>query len=115
MLRVLSLLMIVGLKKQHDIMFMHFNAVPITIVTVSVYGALIECVQILIPGRYFEWQDMVANGFGALLGFGLFYRFISRVNVLSLSAHQGYFFFAIVIRFGMGCYSNPLTLKCLMS
>ncbi len=72
MFGVLSLLMIVGLKKQHDVMFLHFKAVPISILTVCLYGALIECIQILIPGRYFEWQDMLANGFGAVVGFGLF-------------------------------------------
>lgn len=72
MFGVLSLLMIIGLKKQHDVMILHFNAVPVSIATVSIYGALIECIQLLIPGRYFEWQDIAANGVGAVLGFGLF-------------------------------------------
>lgn len=72
MFGVLSLLLIVGLKKQHEVMFLHFKAAPVAIITVSVYGALIECIQLLIPGRYFEWQDIAANALGAFVGYGLF-------------------------------------------
>ena len=69
---ILSLLMIIGLKKQHDQMFLNFNAITVSISAVSLYGVAIECLQILIPGRFFEWQDMLANTVGAVVGFGLF-------------------------------------------
>lgn len=35
---------------------------------VFAFGAVIECLQGLLPWRSFEWADMLANGSGAALG-----------------------------------------------
>ncbi len=37
----------------------------------SIYGALLEFVQIPIPGRGFEWADILMNNLGALIGAAL--------------------------------------------
>jgi len=34
-----------------------------------VYGAVLECGQIYVPGRSFEWGDLLANSVGATLGY----------------------------------------------
>ena len=33
-----------------------------------IYGLLLETAQILIPGRFFSWQDQLANTLGAAVG-----------------------------------------------
>lgn len=35
------------------------------------YGGVIEVLQLLVPGRYFELSDLIANAGGVLLGSGL--------------------------------------------
>ncbi len=47
----------------------------VTFSVVAAYGFLLECLQGLLPYRYFEWWDMVANLAGislAYIGFRLF-------------------------------------------
>jgi VanZ family protein len=47
---------------------------------VTGYGAAIECVQPY-TGRFFDWLDMLANGFGAAIGVALamgFVRLLAR-------------------------------------
>jgi VanZ family protein len=34
-----------------------------------VFGALLECGQLYVPGRSFEWGDLLANSLGAVLGY----------------------------------------------
>jgi VanZ family protein len=40
----------------------------VIVIGVSMYGALIEYAQILVKGRSFEWEDMISNTIGAILG-----------------------------------------------
>ncbi|MBU0475511.1 MAG: VanZ family protein, partial [Bacteroidetes bacterium] len=39
-----------------------------TFLIVLFYGLFDEVHQIFIPGRFFDWWDLVANGVGSLLG-----------------------------------------------
>lgn len=48
------------------------------IVVISLYSFFDEIHQILIPGRYFDWLDLLANKIGILAGF-LFSRFIYKM------------------------------------
>ena len=70
---VLSFLLIVGFLKQSEYTFVHFNAISAAIVISVVYGVAIECLQLVVPGRFFDWFDMLANAFGAVVGYGLFF------------------------------------------
>ncbi len=38
------------------------------VIVISIYGALMECAQLLVKGRSFEWEDMLSNTVGAVLG-----------------------------------------------
>ncbi|MBK7427701.1 MAG: VanZ family protein [Saprospiraceae bacterium] len=40
----------------------------VIVIVISLYGALMEYAQILVIGRSFEWEDMVSNTIGAILG-----------------------------------------------
>lgn len=43
------------------------------LVLAALYGVLMECVQYLfIPGRFYEYDDMLANAFGVVVGWGFF-------------------------------------------
>lgn len=48
-----------------------------TFVLIAIYGILDELHQIPIPGRYFEWYDVLADVTGALIGLSVAF-FISR-------------------------------------
>ena len=72
MFGTLSFLMIVGLKKQSEYMYLHFHAVVVAIAVTIFYGALIECLQLIVPGRCFEWLDLLANSVGAIIGYIMF-------------------------------------------
>ncbi|TAH25252.1 MAG: VanZ family protein [Cytophagales bacterium] len=45
------------------------------------YGALIEVIQLFIPQRSFEWNDLLANTFGVFLACVLFYL-LEKLNFL---------------------------------
>lgn len=40
----------------------------VIVIVISLYGALMEYAQILVIGRSFEWEDMLSNTIGAILG-----------------------------------------------
>ncbi len=51
----------------------------ISVVFAAFYGILMEFVQFaFVPGRYYEYGDMVANTLGALLGLSLFIPLLRR-------------------------------------
>lgn len=70
---VLVFLLIIGLSKQYNYLFLRRNAVSVSIAVGIIYGVLIEVVQDFIPGRSLEIADIVANTLGCFIGFGLFY------------------------------------------
>ena len=75
MFAVLQLLLCIGFAKQYD--FAPIRYYPLRFSTTSAfgYGLLMELFQLLVPGRYFEWWDLVANLVG--IGFGAaIYRFV---------------------------------------
>ncbi len=46
-----------------------------------IYGTVIEIIQKnLVPGRYGEWQDGLANVFGVLIAVLLSFEFMKRLN-----------------------------------
>lgn len=48
----------------------------------SAYGALMEWAQYFFaPGRFFEYDDMIANGVGAALGLLAFAWFLKQKNI----------------------------------
>lgn len=40
----------------------------VIVIAVSFYGVLMEYAQLLVKGRSFEWEDMISNTIGAILG-----------------------------------------------
>lgn len=53
--------------------------VTITAFIVTLLSGIIgECIQLFLPGRYFEFADMIANGIGALAGIPVMYLLFSR-------------------------------------
>ncbi len=44
------------------------NAILIVIISTSIYGLLMESVQLAVPGREFNLVDLVADGLGAVFG-----------------------------------------------
>lgn len=73
MYAVLSLLLIVGFKKQSHNTQLKFNAIKLALIASNVYGLLIELMQMLSPGRTFETQDVLANSGGTLIGLAIFW------------------------------------------
>lgn len=75
---LLTLMLIVGFTKQFTFIKLRNNAVAYAIGAGVVYGILIEGMQSLIPGRYFDFVDILANSIGCLTGylaFFLIYKF----------------------------------------
>lgn len=70
---VLVFLMIIGLSKQYRYLLLRRKAISISLITAIVYGILIEIIQHTIPGRAFEFSDIMANTIGCFMGTGLFY------------------------------------------
>lgn len=68
---VFVLLLILGFVKQQT--FAIFRRYPglIAIMIGIAYGVLIEVIQGLIPGRQFDYFDMVSNAIGCFTGWGL--------------------------------------------
>ncbi|MCE7923347.1 MAG: hypothetical protein DYG98_09830 [Haliscomenobacteraceae bacterium CHB4] len=65
-------LILYGFKKQNERNMSWKEGVAIVIGT-TLYGALLEFVQgNFIPGRFFGYDDMIANAAGALAAWGLF-------------------------------------------
>lgn len=40
----------------------------IIVIAVSLYGVLMEYAQLMVKGRSFEWEDIISNAAGAILG-----------------------------------------------
>lgn len=40
----------------------------IIVIAVSMYGVLMEYAQLMVKGRSFEWEDIISNAAGAILG-----------------------------------------------
>jgi VanZ family protein len=70
---VLVILLIIGFKKQYDFRFLKTNAEKAALGLALIYGVVIEVLQIFVPGRGFEWFDVLANAMGIGLGYGIFY------------------------------------------
>lgn len=77
---VLTLLLIVGFTKQFAYNNIRRNAVTYALGAGIFYGILIEGIQSVIPGRYFDVIDILANSIGCLTGYVSFYL-IYRLNV----------------------------------
>lgn len=70
---LLTLLLIIGFKKQYTFINFKNNAVLLALIISAVYGILIEIAQSLIPGRSIEFADLIADFGGAFAGWGIFY------------------------------------------
>ncbi len=70
---ILSLLMVIGLKKQNTFKKLKYEAEKNTLIICICYGWIIEMIQYLLPYRSFSWIDVFANACGALIGLGMFY------------------------------------------
>lgn len=46
------------------------NALALSIILSFAYSALTEILQLYVPGRFFEYSDMLTNNLGALVGLG---------------------------------------------
>ena len=68
----LSFLLVVGLKKQYSWPIIKFNAGYYAVGISVLYGILMEIIQYFIPNRGYDYQDMLANGFGSIFGYVLF-------------------------------------------
>ncbi len=69
----LVFLMIIGLSKQYTFHFLRRKAIVVSLTVSILYGVLIELMQYSIPGRHFEFFDILANSLGCFVGFGVFY------------------------------------------
>src|SRR5690606_27371840 len=70
---LLTLLLIVGFAKQFTFKKIRDNAIGFAISIGILYGILIEGIQSMVPGRYFDVADILANSIGCLTGFIGFY------------------------------------------
>ncbi len=70
---VLTLLMIVGFRKQHKFNKLRTNAVLSTIVICSLYGFLIELIQLFLPYRSVEFADILADLVGIGIGYIMYF------------------------------------------
>ncbi|MFK7899448.1 MAG: VanZ family protein [Cyclobacteriaceae bacterium] len=70
---IFSCLLIVSFKKQGSYFFLKANSIIGAITVSSVFGVIMEVVQLAIPGRSLDIADMIGNSIGALVGVGLFY------------------------------------------
>ncbi len=65
---VLSFLMIRGFLLKSPFFGLKNKKIMLTLVITIMYGGLIEYAQSFIPGRSIEFNDMLANGFGSMIG-----------------------------------------------
>jgi len=54
-----------------------FNMRLYLFLSVIALGVLLECLQIVVPGRSFSYLDILANALGATFGFGLSRMFLA--------------------------------------
>lgn len=77
---ILTFLLIVGFTKQYSFDRIKKKSVSYAIYAGVAYGCFIEILQSIIPGRYFDFIDIIANSIGCLTGYILFY-IIYKVNL----------------------------------
>ena len=65
---VLSILLNFALHFQTKFKFLNKYSAVYTFALILLYGLLDEIHQILIPGRYFEWLDLLADLLGGIIG-----------------------------------------------
>ena len=70
---VLVLLMVVGFSKQYSFWKLKQYPVKYSLILGMIYGTIIEISQGLVPERFVEIEDLIANLFGCIGGTGLFY------------------------------------------
>lgn len=73
MYAVLCLLLVVGFMKQSHNTILKFNAIKLALITSNLYGLLMELSQLLSPNRTFEWEDVLANSGGTVIGIAIFW------------------------------------------
>ncbi|MFN4081112.1 MAG: VanZ family protein [Saprospiraceae bacterium] len=77
---VLSILIAYGLYEKRRSMLSPAAWISVGLAA-SAYGALMEWAQYFFaPGRFFEYDDMIANGVGAALGLWAFAWFLKQKN-----------------------------------
>ena len=69
---ILALLMTLGFKKQSRFSPLKEKTGMYVIILCTTFGVAIELLQIIIPGRGFEFFDMIANSLGSLMGYYIF-------------------------------------------
>jgi hypothetical protein len=77
---VLSFVMIVGLAKQGDFIYIKYHAEKVSLYACTVFGILVEILQFTTATRSFHWNDVLANLFGTIIGWGLF-NLIYKTNL----------------------------------
>lgn len=68
---VLAFLLNFALLIQEKFSILSKKSLLFTLLITSFYGLFDEVHQIFIPGRYFDWWDLVADVIGSLIGIGL--------------------------------------------
>ena len=79
---VLSFLMVRGFLLKTPFFGLKNKKIILTLVITIVYGGLIEYTQSFIPGRSLEFNDMLANGLGSMIGV-FAYSFLKKNNFFS--------------------------------
>lgn len=67
---VLTLLVLLSLSREWDLNF-SFRTTFIVAIAIA-FGIIIELIQRYIPGRSFEWADILINILGTLTGYQLY-------------------------------------------
>lgn len=70
---VLMMLTIIGFRKQYRYITLRNHAERGALIACVGFGASIEVIQSMIPGRSVEYEDIIANILGCLLGYGIYY------------------------------------------
>lgn len=66
---IMTFLLAQAFKKQYEIKYIRYNNVILSFVICFVYGFVLEVLQFLLFwGRYFEWEDLLANFTGCITG-----------------------------------------------
>jgi VanZ family protein len=70
---LLAFLVMKAALRQYSSWYLRYNAVKVTAIGVTAYGALIELYQeLLLTDRYGDWMDVLANLIGTILGICIF-------------------------------------------